>query len=273
LAGLAAAAEPKPDAPADKSAKHFAVPYRLTDTKHVMVRVKINGRGPFNMICDTGAPAVFITKAVAKKAGAGTDAKGWANFDKFELEGGVVVEKARGRVEDLFQLDGMNSMGLAGVQLHGVIGYNVLAKYRITYDFTADKLGFEPIAGFEPPPLVPIGKKGGAGGLDALGPVMKIMAGFLGIKPNFAMVPRGFVGIEVDDADGIVVKKVLPGSPADKAGFKPGDKIETIKTTTIDDARDLKRALAKAGVGIKFTVSVKRGNKSEELTLELGRGL
>ena len=64
---------------------------------------------------------------------------------------------------------------------------------------------------------------------------MKIIAGFLGIKPNFETVPRGFVGIEFDDADGIIVKKVLPGSPAEKAGFKPGDKIETIKTTTIDD--------------------------------------
>ena len=54
--------------------------------------------------------------------------------------------------------------------MHGVIGYNVLAKFRITYDFTADKLGFEPIAGFEPPPLVPIGDKGGDGGLSAIGP-------------------------------------------------------------------------------------------------------
>jgi serine protease DegQ len=252
--------------------KRFEVPYRLTDTKHVLVRVKINGKGPFNLICDTGAPAVFITKAVAKKAGAEPGDKGWTNFDKFELEGGVVVDKARGRIEDLFQLDGMNSMGLAGVELHGVIGYNVLAKYRITYDFTADKLGFEPIPNFDPPALVPIGAKG-AGGLDAIGPMMKMMAGFLGIKPNYAVVPRGFIGIEFEDADGIVVKKVLAGSPADTAGFKPGDKIETIKSTSIDDAKDLHRALAKAGVGTKLKVSVKRGDKSEELMLELGKGL
>ena len=33
-----------------------------------MVRTKINGKGPFNLIVDTGAPAVFITKTVAKKA-------------------------------------------------------------------------------------------------------------------------------------------------------------------------------------------------------------
>ena len=274
LASVAFAADAKPDAkpPAEKSIR-FEVPYRLTETKHVMVRVKINGKGPFNLICDTGAPAVFITKAVAKKAGVEIGEKGWANFGKFELEGGVMVEKARGRVEDLFQLDGMNSMGLAGVELHGVIGYNVLAKYRITYDFTSDKLAFEPLPDFDPPPLVPIGGKGGAGGLDALGPLMKMMASFLGIKPNYATVPRGFIGIEFDDADGIVVKKVLAGSPADKAGFKPGDKIETIKNATIDDAKDLHRALVKAGVGTKLKVAVKRGDKSEELTLELGKGL
>jgi hypothetical protein len=258
---------------ADPEPKRIDVPYRLTDTKHVLVRVKINGKGPFNLICDTGAPAVFITKAVAKKAGAGMDEKGWANFDKFELEGGLAVEKARGRVEDLFQLDGMNSMGLAGVELHGVIGYNVLAKYRITYDFTADKLGFEPIPNFDPPPLVPIKGKGGQGGLDAIGPLMKTFAALMGIKPNFASQPRGFAGFEFEEKDGIVVKAVLEGSPAAKAGFKPGDKIESVKNASIDDAKDLGRALSKAGVGTKLKVSVKRGEKSEDLMLELGRGL
>lgn len=266
LAAGAVAADPKPE--------RFNVPYRLTDTKHVLVRVKINGKGPFNLICDTGAPAVFITKAVAKKAGAEADEKGWLNFNKFELEGGLAVEKAKGRAEDLFQLDGMNSMGLAGVELHGVIGYNVLAKYRITYDFTSDKLGFESIPGFEPPPLVPIGKgKGGQGGLDMIGPLMKTMAAFMGIKPNYAAEPRGFIGIVFEEKDGIVVKSVLPGSPAEKAGFKPGDKIESVKNTSIDDSKDLNRALAKAGVGTKLKVAVKRGDKTDNLTLELGRGL
>jgi hypothetical protein len=272
LAATTTAADPKPDAKPAKPAGRVEVPYRLTDTKHVLVRVKMNGKGPFNLILDTGAPAVFITKAVAKKAKVETDAKGWANFNSFEVEGGLKVDKARGRVEDLFQLEGMNGMGLAGVELHGVIGYNVLAKYRIQYDFTADKLGFEPLPGFEPPPIKPIGGKG-QGGIEMLGPMMKMMAGLLGIKPNFATMPRGFVGIEFDDQDGVVVRKVLPGSPADKAGLKAGDRIESVKNRSIDDAKDLTRALAKAGVGTKLTVTVKRGDKTEDLTLELGRGL
>jgi serine protease DegQ len=270
---LAAADDPKPGVrPAERPAK-FEVPYRLTETKHVMVRVKLNGKGPFNLILDTGAPAVFITKAVAKKAGATTDAKGWANFDRFELEGGLVVDNAQARVEDLFQLEGMNGMGLAGVELHGVVGYNVLARYRVQYDFTSDKLAFEPIPNFDPPAVVPIGAKGPTG-LEMMGPLMKTLAAFLGIKPNFETIPRGFVGIEFEDADGaVVVKKVLPGSPAEKAGIKPGDQIERVRNVGIDDGRDLARALAKAGVGQTLKVTVKRGEKTEELTVELGRGL
>lgn len=260
--------------PATTEAKKYEIPYRLTDTKHVMVRVKINGKGPFNLILDTGAPAVFITKAVAKKAGADPDEKGWADIKTFEVEGGMPVEKARARVEDLFQLDGMNGMGLAGVELHGVIGYNVLAKYRIQYDFTADKLAFESLPDFDPPALVPIGKGGGQGGLEMIGSMMKFLAPLMGMKPNFNTVPRGFVGIEFDDAKGeVVVKTVLPGSPAALAGLKPGDVIESVKNTAIDDGKDLTKALAKAGVGTKLTFKVKRGDTTETLTVELGKGL
>lgn len=271
-AGPAWAADPetKKDPPAATE-----VPYRLTETKHVMVRAKINGKGPFNLILDTGAPAVFITKAVAKKAGADTDAKGWANFDSFVLEGGLKVPGAKGRVEDLFQLEGMNGMGLAGVELHGVIGYNVLAKYRIRYDFTSDTIGFEPLPDFDPPKLVPIGGKG-QGGLEMIGPLMKTMAALMGIKPNFNAVPRGFVGVEVDEKDGVVVTAVLKGSPADKAGFRAGDRIESVKVSSakdVDSHRELVRALAKAGVGVKLTVTVARGDATKNLTLELGKGL
>src|SRR6478609_7384676 len=93
------------------------VPYRLTLTNHVLVRAKINGKGPFNFILDTGAPALFLAKKVADKVGATADGRGWATFDRFEVEGGVIVERAKGRVDDLFQLEGMNGMGLAGVEL------------------------------------------------------------------------------------------------------------------------------------------------------------
>ena len=250
------------------------VPYRLTDTKHVLIRAKINGKGPFNLICDSGAPAVFITKGVAKMAGVTTDDKGWADFATLTLEGGLDVPRARGRVEDLFQLEGMNGMGLAGVELHGVIGYNVLAKYRITYDFTKDKLTWQPLPDFEPPAITGGRKGGGQGGLEVVGSLMKVMAAFMGVKVNFNVLPRGFAGVEIERRDdGVFVRSVLPDSPAGKAGLKPGDRILKIKTTAIDDERDLTRALAKAGVGDTLTFQVKRGNETHDIVVTLGKGL
>ena len=279
LAGLAAALLFTPSfaadpAPKDKPAAAIEVPYRLTDTKHVLVRVKLNGQGPFNFILDTGAPAVFIPNKIAKKIGLKLDDKGWGEFDKFAIEGGLVVEKARTRVEDLFQLEGMNGMGMAGVELHGVIGYNVLAQFRITYDFTADKLQWVHLKDFEPPVVKPIGKGGSGGGLDMMGGVMKMMAGLMGVKPNFDIAPTGFLGLEYDEKkDGLYVKAVLKDSPADKGGIAAGDKIESIRTASIDDASDLKKVLAKAKVGDSLKFTVLRGKESKTLTVELGKGL
>ena len=167
----------------------------------------------------------------------------------------------------------MNAMGLAGVELHGVIGYNVLAKFRIEYDFTADKLAFERLAGFDPPSPEKLDLKGGDD-IQAMGPMIKMLAALTGMKPNFEIAPRGFVGVEFDDAKGaVVVKKVYADSPAAKAGIKVGDSIESVKATNVESGMDLAKALAKAGVGTKLTFTVKRDGKSEELTVQLGKGL
>src|SRR5262249_18568111 len=158
----------------DKKAKGdtFQVPYRLTDTQHVLVRAKINGKGPFNFIVDTGAPALFVATAVGKQIGVAPDKTGWATFDRFEIEGGVVIPKAQGRIETPFQLEGMNGLGLAGARLHGIIGYTLLARYRLEFDFPRDKMAGTSLD-FNPPlPVGMSGKGGPAGGLDALGGFM-----------------------------------------------------------------------------------------------------
>src|SRR5262245_60232922 len=129
-----AAEEPKKADP-----EKYDVPYRLTIPKHILVRAKINGKGPFNFILDTGAPALFVATHVSEKLGVKPNRNGWGTFERFEIEGGVVLKNATGRIETPFQLEGMNGMGLAGAELHGIIGYNVLAQFRMEIDFTRDK--------------------------------------------------------------------------------------------------------------------------------------
>ena len=55
-----------------------------------------------------------MATSVAKQLGIEPDRSGWATFKTFEIEGGVVLHDAKGRVETPFQLEGMNGFGLAG---------------------------------------------------------------------------------------------------------------------------------------------------------------
>src|SRR5262249_22616046 len=197
----------KPDA------KVYHVPYRLTTFNHAMVRAKITGKGPFNFIVDTGAPALIVSTAAAKKAGLEPGKNGWTTFDRVEIEGGVVAEKVKGIIEDPFQLEGMNGLGLAGAELHGMMGYTVLARFRTEFDFSSSKMTWTPID-YDPPLPERIGGGGGAGGLEFIGMFMKMVGGFLGTKANLEMVPRGFLGLDAaEDDKGVTVKGVLAKGP------------------------------------------------------------
>lgn len=259
------AAEPKQKA----DEKSYEIPYRLTDTKHVMVRVKINDKGPFNLILDTGAPAMFVTKKVAKQTG--MDEKGWAKLDKLVIEGGLPVEKARCRIEDLFQLEGMNSLGLAGTELHGVIGYELLARYRITYDFTKEKLTWVPLA-YTPPTMQGVGG-GGQGSLEILGPIIKVFGGLMGIQANFNTTPRGYFGVSLAEGKGgLVVQDVWAQGPADLAGLKKGDLITSLKSGEITNPEALHKLTAKMKAGDRIVLTISRGGEQKTVTVELGKG-
>jgi hypothetical protein len=256
----------KPDA------KSYQVPYRLTTFSHVMVRAKINGKGPFNFIVDTGAPALIVSTAAAKKAGLEPSKSGWTTFDRVEIEGGVVAEKVQGAVEDPFQLEGMNGLGLAGAELHGMMGYTVLARYRTEFDFSSSKMTWTPVD-FDPPLPERVGAAGGAGGLEFIGMFMKMIGSFLGTKTNVEMVPRGFLGLDaVEDDKGVTVKSVLPKGPADRAGVKPGDHITEFKERTVRELNDVRRYLAKLKPGDSTKVLVDRDGKEQEITIKVGEG-
>lgn len=251
----------------------FEVPYRLTELKHILIRAKINGKGPYNFILDTGAPALFVSKEVCKKLEIDSDKEGWGTFEKFEIEGGVKIAKARGRIENPFQLEGMNSMGLGGVELHGVIGYNILARYKLEFDFTKDVMKWTALD-FKPKTPLGLGGRGGSMENEAMAGLVKMMSLFIGKKPLPVYTARGFLGVEIDESkDAVRIKSVIPDSPAAKAGFMALDTIAKIDGKPVKNAEDLSKILANLATGKKSKVTILRKEENKELTVTLGDGL
>jgi len=256
-----------------KDVLSFQVPYRLTKAKHIFVRAKINGKGPYNFIVDTGAPALFVAVPVARKLGVKPDSKDWGVFDRFEIEGGVVLTKIKGRIETPPQIEGMNGLGLAGVELHGMIGYDILARYRLAIDFTRDKMVWTPLD-YKPKASLSLGGGRGAGGLDLLGSVMKSLSSLLGTQASPPVRLRGFLGVELKDGDdNPIVQAVLAEGPAGKAGVKVGDRITHIQGRAVLDISDVQRYIGRNKPGQTITLTVQRGKDKMDITVKLGEGL
>jgi hypothetical protein len=271
---LGAAAPVKDAKQAKAGPKSYEIPYKTTIPKHIVVRVKINGKGPFNLILDTGAPLLFVSVAAGKKAGVKADANGWAIFDRFELEGGLVMKKTKGRVETPFQLEGMNGLGLAGMEIHGLIGYSILAQYRMEIDFSRDKMIWTPL---DYKLEVAIGGRprgGQPGGLELLGSIMKGAGAFLGRKPAPGVILRGFFGLTLKDGDEYpVVEGVLDKGPAGAAGIQKGDIVTRVGGRSITNIADVVRLTHRLPAGSEIKLTVKRGTESKDITFKSGEGI
>lgn len=257
---------------AQEVGKPHPVPYRLTDTQHVLVRMKINGKGPFNFVVDTGCPVLIVATPVAEKAGLKTT-NGWATIENLQIEGGLTQKNVKARVEVPFQIEGMNKMGLPGVELHGLLGYTVIAKYKMEFDFTRDRMNWTPLA-FDPTPPAGLAMKGNASaGMDLMVGLVKVLTFVAGLKPGPPPVPRGFVGVEFAEKDKqVIVQRVLEGSPGAAAGLKAGDRLTAIEGADVGSLADVQRLTRTSAVGAELKIEVRRGEEKVETKIKLGDG-
>jgi PDZ domain/Aspartyl protease len=261
------------DVPAKPAAKVYQVPYRLTNTNHVLVRAKINGKGPYNFILDTGAPALFVSPAICEKLGIRANQQGWGKIPSFEIEGRVPLKDARARIETPFQLEGMNGLGLAGAELHGIIGYTVLAQFRLEFDFTRNKMGWTRLD-FKPPQPEGLGKDGTPASMNALGSVMKILGGLLGKRTEPVVILRGFWGLALEDgAQGVTVTMLLNQGPAAEAGLQVGDRIIKVGGVSVTNLEALKTQAATKSDAEVIPLTIVRGGENKTLSLRAGKGL
>jgi hypothetical protein len=277
LALTALAPAPGHDPEAGRS---YWVPYRLTETNHVLVRVRINGKGPFNFLVDTGAPALYVATETAQKVGLGPAPDGfWTPIDRIDFEGGAHLTGVKARVEDPFQLVGMNALGLPGASIDGILGYTVLARFRLELDPTRDRMTWTRLD-YEPDdPPAPRRRPGDAPrpemqAMNLLGPLARLAAALLGKQPEDDLRPRGFLGVELSGSpEGVRVARVLPGTPASEAGLEAGDLLVRLLGRDVGDVKGARAAVAEVEPGDRVALTVRRGAETREMTLTAEEGL
>jgi serine protease Do len=92
----------------------------------------------------------------------------------------------------------------------------------------------------------------------------KVTRGRLGVRiqPMTKELAQSF---KLESAEGALIATVEPGSPADKAGLKPGDVVMAFNGQKIDDPNKLPRLVAGTKPGQSAALRVWRNGKAEEV--------
>jgi serine protease Do len=96
-------------------------------------------------------------------------------------------------------------------------------------------------------------------------------------------VTRGWLGVEIQpvtpdiasalglkDNKGAIVASVVPGGPAQKAGFEQGDIVTAIDGQMVDDSRDVVRRVAALPTGRTATFNISRQGKPVQIKVAIG---
>jgi PDZ domain/Aspartyl protease len=262
-ASLSLAQAPKGD---DKPAP-VAVPFELLPSRHMLVKVLVNGKGPFMLIFDTGAPMMLVNNKLAKEAGViGPNTKKPAfalfgsagQFDIKTIElGDLKAENVKTVVMDHPTVEAIASFFKKPID--GIVGFPFFARYRTTVDYQAKELTFVP-NGYEPK--------------DLMQTMMAALMAASSRQPGDVKVvaAAGQWGLVVDkdaddENDGVDVKDVRPGSASAAAGLKTGDRLLTLDGRWTDSVTDTVQAAGYVKPGQAVPVKVKRGGKDMTLTV------
>jgi hypothetical protein len=271
LVGLpsAVADNPAPEKKADE--KPVTVPFELLKSRHMAVQVKLNGKGPYRLIFDTGAPLTLINNRIAKDAGVigGKTAK--PAFGVFGMMGQQTVKtlEVGGAKQDDDGVVVMDHPTVGAISealgpIDGIVGFPFFARYRTTIDYQRKELTLVP-SGYQP--------------TDYMQKLMgKLMAG-QGKKPEPTVLAAAAVwGFVVDkDADdeaaGVGVKAVMAGGAAAEAGLKAGDRLLTLDGRWTDTVADTFYAASRVKPGTTAVLVVKRGDEEVKLTAKPAKGV
>ena len=254
---------------AQAEAKPVKVPFELLRSNHMAIQVKINGKGPYRLIFDTGAPMTLLSNKVAKEAGVlPKDARppiftvfgsvGQFPIQSLEVEG-LKVEKLNAIVMDH---PAVVALAQAIGPLEGIVGFPFFARFKMTIDYQAKEMTFVP-NGYEP------------------GDILETLTATLLTRkppPPLVVAPAGQWGVVVDkeandEGPGVAVKEVRAGSAAAAAGIKPGDRIVSIDGRWTDTVLECYQAAGLVKPGAAVPVVIQRDGKETRLAVKPRLGL
>ena len=264
--------DPSPGTNADKATtKPVVVPFELLKSRHMAVQVKLNGKGPYRLIFDTGAPMNLINNRIAKDSGVLNPKAKRPAFGLFGAMGQheiktLEVGSAKLQKVPTVVMDhptvALISEALGPID--GIVGFPFFARYKMTVDYQKKELT-----------LVPNGYVPG----DYMeGLMQKLMDAQTQGKEPKIIAPAALWGFRVkkdgDDEDaGVVVEKVLDGGAAGSAGLKPGDRVLTIDGRWTDTVGDTYLAASLVKPGRAAVVVVKRDGKEVKLIVKPVKGV
>lgn len=249
----------------------IVVPFETLKSGHMAVRITVNGKGPYRVIFDTGAPINLFNNKLAKEAGLLKDApKSTVPFLGTVAEvkvkqlqlGSAKADDQNAIVMDHPLVELMaNKLG----PLYGIVGFPFFARYRMTIDFQAETVTLLP-NGYKPANVL----------RSMESTLMQLMAA--GNQTAKVLSPAAQWGLEArkktdDEEAGIDVKAVLVGSAAAEAGLKEGDRLLTVDGRWTDSLADLFEIASHLKPGSTVPVDIKREGKDIELRIKLRAGL
>jgi membrane-associated protease RseP (regulator of RpoE activity) len=251
------------------AAKPVTVPFDLLVTKHMVVQIKINGKGPYRVIFDTGAPVSLINSKTALAAAVLSKDAPKPAFSLFgpaaqttlktvEIAG-LVAHSVPVIVMDHPTVEAI-SQALGPVE--GILGFPFFARYRMSLDYQAKQLTLAP-SGFEPTDILQTL-------VDTLLTRDK--------PPARLLVPSALWGFSVekgnkDERPGVAIKEVLPGSAAADAGLRAGDRLLSMDGRWTDSVADCYVAASYIKPGMEIAIVLERSGMELEVMVKPVPGL
>jgi len=256
-----AARKPAPAAPA----KTLSTRLIGLKTGHVAVQVRVNNKGPFRLILDTGSPLTFLSSRAATKAGLLAPGKA-SQTALFGMRGQTRVKTldvgaARVKELDVLILDHpvVEMLGQVDGPLDGIVGFSFFSRFRTTLDYEAGRVSFTPVS-YQPE--------------DVMTSLVQRLSS-TDRRPR-VLAPAGLWGMKVGPSEtdpGVLVTEVYPRSAAEAAGLQVGDRITMIDGRWTESVLECYDAAARVPAGQTAVVKVVRLGEDKELKVRPRLGL